>query len=192
MAGLVRRGFVASLLAVLVGACTAGSAKPGGTGAVPSDAWAVPAVITVPYINRVLAKLNHIDGDALRSARAANGVTPEFTADEMAIYANEANYKLSVSVVQRSVANSWKDISPSPGDAVTTVRQLIRADRTCVYASVTEDLRPQGPGGVGVAPQWWIAVVPKERTAVNPTGWALIYNGYDSSGGAPKNACIGQ
>ena len=58
------------------------------------DPWAVPAAITAAYVNRVLAELNHIDGDAIRSARAANALTPKFNELEMSIRATPQELQL--------------------------------------------------------------------------------------------------
>ncbi len=68
---------------VVLAACSSGT-KPGGTATVPTaaptttttaaaDPWAVPATITPAYLDRVLAELDHIDGNAKRDARAREG-----------------------------------------------------------------------------------------------------------------------
>jgi len=197
-----RRTWPGALALALVGACASGGAKPGGTASVGTapraqastttiDPWAVPAVITVPYVNRVLAELNHIDGNAIRSARAANALTPEFNQLEMSIFATEQNFDLTQQVWQKTIADGWANVSEDPGDVVSTVMQLLSTSSQCIYASVREDFSHQGPGGVGVAPKWWIALSPTRPTTANPTHWAFIYDGYDSSGGAPTNACAG-
>jgi hypothetical protein len=205
MAGWLRPGTssrralaaVSAALLVTIGVgCSSGSANPGGTATVRTsvDPWAVPAVITVPYVNRVLAELNHIDGDAIRSARAANAITPKFQQLEMATSATPQEFQLVEQVWTKTKTNGWTNISPSPGDVVSTVLRLTDASASCVVAKVRENLQPEGPGGVGIAPQWWVALLPHPPSAINPTHWAFVFNGYETSptpGGVPINACAG-
>jgi hypothetical protein len=193
------RGLWGAIGCCLVAAACSSSGKAGGTATVPgptappttADPWAVPAVITVPYVNRVLAELNHIDGNAVRSARAANAITPEFMTLEKSINATQASYEATLELWQRSVSQNWKDISETPGDVISTVLKLLDTSPSCVVASVREDFSPEGPGGVGVYPNWWIALLP---STTNVTHWAYVFDGFESSptpGGVPINACAG-
>jgi hypothetical protein len=180
-------------------ACSSATAKGGGTAKVPnappmtSDPWAVPATITVPYVNRVLAELNHIDGNAVRSARAANAITPEFTQLEMSIRANDNEFQLVQTLWTKTMTDGWPNISLKPGDRVSTVISLLAATTACVSAHVSEDLQQQGPGGKP-PPPWFIALVPKPVSYANPTHWAFIFDGFETAstvGGVPLNACAG-
>lgn len=194
---------VLAATAALAG-CTAGKARPGGTASVPSttrtvqeastDPWAVPAVITPDYVNRVLAYLNHVDGNALRSARQANTITPEFVTLEHAITANEDEYQLFAGSIEKSIADGWQNIGPSPGDTRTSVTKLYGASPTCTWGNVRQDFTAEGPGGVGLTNNWWIALVPKPASTINPTHWAFEFDGFETSqtpGGVPLDACHG-
>jgi len=194
----LRAGWSVAVAAVATAAaCSSAHAKPGGTATVPTappttaDPWAVPATITAPYVDRVLAELNHIDGNAIRSARAANAITPEFIQLEMSIRATPALLKTEEALWTNVKSQGWTDIAPSPGDRRSNVLTLMTATPACISARVKEDVSAEGPGGIGVYPKWWVALLPKPRSLANPTYWAFIYDGYDSTGGAPKNACAG-
>jgi hypothetical protein len=145
----------------------------------------------VPYVNRVLAELNHIDGNAVRSARAANAITPEFITLEKSINATTARYQAVIKVWQRSIAQRWEGVGAAPGDAVSIVLHLTDTSRTCVVASVHEDLGPEGSGGPDIVANWWVALLP---APTNATHWAYVFNGIELSptpGGVPINACAG-
>ncbi len=52
------------------------------------DTSVIPPVITVPYVNAVLVKLNAIYSDGLRKALTAKAITPAVMTDFRAIYAD--------------------------------------------------------------------------------------------------------
>jgi hypothetical protein len=189
--GVGVRGLVVAFVVAVTAACSSATAKGGGTAKVPkappmtSDPWAVPATITVPYVNRVLAELNHIDGNAVRSARAANAITPEFTQLETAISGNAHELALNQKLWTQTIADDWKDISTHPGDRRSTVMALLRANTSCIVASVKEDFSPEGPS-IQTYPSWFVALVPSPVSNDNQTHWALVYNGYPPTGGSPS------
>ncbi len=54
-----------------------------------TDPYAVPATIDIPYLNRVFAALERINGDATRLIVAAKRITPEAAALLHAILTDE-------------------------------------------------------------------------------------------------------
>lgn len=191
-------------LAVLA-ACSA-STKSGGTATVPSsaptaapttavpststtaDAWAVPATITPEYLNRVLAELDHIDGDAFRDARAHSAVTPRFIELEQAIRAGRGELDLQEKGIKQEVAIGWTNIKATPGDRVMTTEAILSAAKPCVLAAVAIDFSPRTIGAPLHYPQWYAALVPGRPDTINPTHWLLVDDGFEPSGGAPPSA----
>jgi hypothetical protein len=196
--GVGVRGLVVAFVVAVTAACSSATAKGGGTAKVPkappmtSDPWAVPATITVPYVNRVLAELNHIDGNAVRSARSANAITPEFTQLEMSIRADQQQFSGYQSLWAKTVSMGWPHIDANPGDRVSKVIDLLGSSRDCTWAKVNEDMTAVGTG-LSYS-NWYIALTPKQVTNDNPTGWAFKFDGYETNptpGGVPLNACTG-
>jgi len=193
-------GPICAGLAVLA-ACSPGT-KPGGTAtlqtAPPStaattttDPWAVPSTITPAYLDRVLAELNHIDGEAFRDARAHNAVTPTFISLEQSIRAGSHELALREQLIAKEVAIKWSGIRLNPGDRVETVESTVESPPPCVLASVAVDFASVTTGPPQTYPAWYIALVPAVPSELNPTHWALADDGFEAQGGAPspQQAC---
>jgi hypothetical protein len=194
-------------LAVLA-ACSSAT-RSGGTGTVPpsapttvpgtaapatattADPWAVPATITPEYLDRVLAELDHIDGDAFRDARAHNAVTPTFIELEGAIRAGPHELAFQEKEVDTTMAVGWKNIKEMPGDRVMTVESLLTAPPPCVLAAVAIDFSPRTVSKPVPYPQWYAALVPSQVNKTNPTHWSLADDGFEPDGGppSPDQAC---
>ena len=190
-------GPICAGLAVLA-ACSSGT-RPGGTATVPTapptttptttaDPWAVPATITAPYVDRVLAELNHIDGTAFRDARAHNAVTAEFVSLEQQIRAGKQGVQLEEAAIGKEVQLQWVDIKAVPGDRRMSVESLLSAPRPCVLAAVAINLAPVTVGPPQIYPQWYVALVPRAPDEANPTHWALADDGFEPGGGRPEPA----
>jgi len=156
-----------------------------------ADAWAVPSTITPAYLDRVLAELDHIDGDAFRDARAHNAVTPRFVELEQAIRAGPHELQLQEKGIQQEVQIGWTNIKPVPGDRVMTVENILPAPLPCVLAAVAIDFTPATVGPPLHYPQWYAALVPAAVSDRNPTHWSLVDDGFETDGGAPppERAC---
>jgi len=184
--------------ASLVAACSPSIVRASGTATVPTgapiptttttaDPWAVPAVIDATYLNRVLAQLDHIDGDAYRDARAMNAVTPRYLQLERSIRADDAEVALDVKNLRHDLAHNWANVRQAPGDRRTTVLKLIPAPAPCVFASVSLNLADYTINPVKY-PTWSVALLPAAPTTVNPTHWVLAEDGFDFHGGIPSAA----
>jgi hypothetical protein len=187
-------------LAVLA-ACSAATTA-GGTATVPAtvssvpgtapsttptaaDPWAVPATITPGYLDRVLAELDHIDGDAFRDARAHNAVTPRFVELEQAIRAGPHDVRVNENLVTNQVKAGWPNIRLVPSDRRTTVETLLTAPAPCIFASVSVDFSGFTVGPPTQYPQWYVALVPSPVSTLNPTHWVLADDGFEPGGGPP-------
>jgi hypothetical protein len=146
-----------------------------------ADPWAVPSTITAPYLDRVLAELNHIDGNAFRDARAHNAVTPTYVADERAIRADDAEVALQEADLGKYVASGFAAIRSNPGDIAMTVVRMLPAPAPCVIGAVSVDFSAVTSSPISYPP-WFIALVPRAPDAANPTHWALADDGFQSDG----------
>src|SRR3954464_237000 len=88
------------------GAADKGSAGAGGTVATEPDRttttnpYAVPAVIDVAYVNRVLAGLDAAVGDAMRLVVSTHTVPREAYDRLRAIYATDGSLQLEIDLLQ--------------------------------------------------------------------------------------------
>jgi hypothetical protein len=186
---------------MVLAACSSGS-KPGGSATVPAaaataastttaDPWAVPATITPAYLDRVLAELNHIDGEAFRDARAHDAVTATYIADERAIRAGAHELQVSEELVTKDMSIHWEGVSANPGDRTMTVTAILAAPQPCVLAAVNVDFSSITTGPPQTYPPWYVALVPSTNSGVNSTHWLLVDDGFEPGGGppSPSHAC---
>jgi len=182
--------------AALVAACSPSIVRASGTAAVPTgapiptttttaDPWAVPAVIDATYLNRVLAELDHVDGDAHRDARLMSAVTPRYLELERSIRADDAEVALGTKVLQSDIQQHWFNVRQVPGDRHMRVRAIIPASPPCVFASVEMDLNDFTVKPV-TYPPWSIALLPAPPSTTNPTHWVLVQDGFELDGSIPS------
>jgi hypothetical protein len=171
---------------------TATTNVPSTTTTVP-DTRIVPRTITVAYVDAVLAKLNHVYGDATRSVVAAKKLTVPAIEDISAIYSVElgANEQL---LFARSIATGQSSFRRVPGDPVTKVRKLIFASRSCIYARVRTDSDPALKHPVKPAADEFMGLrrVPfGQGQGRNQTTWILFFDGETRTPSNIPNQCPG-
>jgi hypothetical protein len=189
----------------VVAACSTAT-KSGGTATVPpttptsspttalpataatTDPWAVPSTITPAYLDRVLAELDHIDGEAFRDARAHNAVTPRFIELERAIRAGDYNLRFEETAIKQEAGIGWSNIKAVPGDRKMTVESILSAPAACILAAVDIDFSPRTVGEPQHYPQWYVALVPSTANTFNPTHWSFADDGFEAHGSAPQPA----
>lgn len=139
----------------------------------------VPAVITPAYVNAVFAVLNHINGNAVRAALAANAITPAVSNDLRAIFGDPL-YSEELKIVDETLAGETTNFRKPPGDIKTTVKSLISASRGCVFVATTSDFSSvvQRPGPLAGAEYWVLRPKPTgiDPLHLNPTPWAMSFN----------------
>jgi len=157
----------------------------------PADPYAVPEVIDAAYVERVLAALYAVDGEALRSALDKGAVDAEVIGLLQAIYV-EPQLRIEVEALIRALGDTSGFKRP-PGDRVARVGRLRQVDRRCVIAeavfdfeSVVEQPSP-APGGETLI----IALVPRGSAegTPNPTGWSISDAEYIRTGEEPEQPC---
>lgn len=154
-----------------------------------TNPFAVPPVIDAAYVNRVLAGLDAAFGDIMRELVRTQAL-PQSTLDRLkGIYGSRDLLNLAYEGLQVYARFNLQQLPQNPGNKVTTVSELISADRSCIYASVLREYtafsgRAQPPRNE------WVALTPLDSTQdilnVNPTGWTYVYEGADPEGRAPR------
>jgi hypothetical protein len=169
-----------------VAACSSGThhASPPTTSLAPStvaapDADIVPPVITVAYVNAVLAVLNHVYGNATRALVASRRMTPDVRADLRSIY-NDPAYGQQLSAAQLSLTTVITNVRLHPGDPVILVKKLMSAAATCVFFEATTDLSKVLVHPTPSAASEYFELARKQPGGdprdLNQTRWAISFN----------------
>lgn len=168
------------------------AASTTSTSAVP-DVSTISAVIDAPYLNRVLAALDEVDGMATRVIVANKDLVPEAAEILNSIYADEEfTEQADVWLNTLDQDPDLRSIKASPGRRTTQVERIISASASCAWMAVSRDYsgtatQPKGPHTEYVALRPLDeSNDPKNR---NPTAWMIAGEGYDEDGSEPANQC---
>lgn len=187
---------VVLVAALLLGACNGGSdgsddtlpPRPSSTDTSLPD-YSVPEVIDAAYVEKVMAALDRVYGDAIRTLARERRITQEFLERLVAIYTPD-EFKLAQDIWVRDAAGGLEGLLANPGDPRTTVTRLVRSDHDCVVAGVDRTFeatrsRPDKP-----TPPRYIALIPKKsELPLNPTPWLISFDGFKDDGSEPKEPC---
>jgi hypothetical protein len=186
-----------ALAALALVACTKGKTieTPGATlgTAAPTttttDPYAVPNPIDAAYVNRVLAGLDGVLGDALRLVVASRTIPREAADRIKSLYGTDQLLNVKVDGLSVDVAKGLPTAKPQPGNVKTTVVDLLSAKPTCIYAKVARDYSATTTSPLPSLATQWVAVVPldprRDPSLFNPTRWAYIYEGFERGFVAP-------
>jgi len=157
----------------------AGAGGSGGGSGGPGGVDPVPAVITVNYVNRVLAQLNVIYSDALRISLTTKQITPQVKTDLRAIYANPL-YQEELTLFHDEIVHPPPDLRRMIGVRVTKVAKLISSDRTCIFIETrTSFSQISNYKGVPFGSEYYSLVRKVESddpTHRNSTPWMFGFN----------------
>ncbi len=157
-----------------------------------TNPYAVPAVIDVAYVNRVLAGLDAAMGDTVRLILQTRTIPREAYDRLRAIYGDDQWLQSSIDSFQTDARKSFSQYRPNPGNKMTTVDHLISAATNCIFAKVTRDYSAVAANPSAPETQW-IALKPVSSThdpkGYNATTWALIYDGYAPNRLPPSDPC---
>jgi hypothetical protein len=183
-------------VAALTAACDS-STHPGGTATVPAtpttaDAWAVPAVIDTPYLQRVMDRLDQSTGDAIREMVSAKAVTPAAKAILQAVYVG-TGYSMTISDYTAIATNGFQKYRTSPGNPSTRVDMIIAVHVGCIYFTAERTfapalINPPPPSDTRAYLALKRATTPSGGAA-NPTGQALLLDAFTRSKQQPRDPC---
>lgn len=192
---------VAASGALLASACS--SSKAGVTAARPTIAtavesttttnpYAVPPVIDVAYVNRVLAGLDAAVGDVVRLAAQAGAVTPEALDRMRALYMDPALNE-QINYLVKDSASGFPGLPSHPGNRKTVSTKVVSGVSSCIFVQVNRDFSAVSIDARTDISQQYVGLRPLEpgadREKYNPTGWAIIYDGFQKDRSQPPDPC---
>jgi hypothetical protein len=193
------------VVAVCVCLCAAVACSAGDDKAAPSatlgtepprttttDPYAVPDVIDVAYVNRVLAGLDQITGDVVRLVVRSKTFPREAFDRLRALYASDAGVQRELDLYHRDMERNFSGYRENPGNKTTSVTELITGSRSCIFARVERNFSAVGVNAVTAGVQW-VAIQPLDQSRdpnrYNYTGWAYRYEGFSEQRTEPENPC---
>lgn len=164
------------------------------TTATTAVSYDVPATIDVPYIEKVMTALDHVEGEAVRRVKGQGSLDEDFVRTLAAIYHSEAA-DLTQQGWLEVAGGDFQALASPPGDPKTTVQRIISASPSCMFVAAERDFSamfgtPDPPGS-----QRYIALVPvpgeRNPGGLNPTPWAMSFDGHftNQTEPTPEEAC---
>lgn len=174
-------------LAVVFTACSGGSSPATAPAPVAGEGGEQAATI-----DRILAGLDGVMGDAQRTLVRERRITPEVTDRLQAIYVGPELLN-QIDAFRTDVGNGLVGLKDPPGNRVTTVSRLITVSAICIFAEVTRDYSPLTAGAAPRPASLYVVLVTKEEAddprQLNPTPWAMLYDGVQVDGSQPEDIC---
>jgi len=99
-----------------------------------TNPYAVPAVIDVAYVNRVLSGLDAANGDITRLVVRTRTIPREAYDGLKALYADPDFLQIQIDNFQNDLRKGLAGYKSEPGNATTIVSRLITSRPTCVFA----------------------------------------------------------
>ncbi|MGI8984398.1 MAG: hypothetical protein ACR2HM_07685 [Acidimicrobiales bacterium] len=180
------------LLLAVLGACSGGPAP-----ATTAPPLAPEGAEEAAAIDRILAGLDGVMGDAQRLLVRDRRITPEVTDRLQAIYVGPELLN-EIDAFRADVAGGLAGLKDPPGDRVTTVSRLITVSPICIFVEVSRDYRPTTAGPTAADPtgglaSLYVVLVTKAEAddprQLNPTPWAMLYDGVQVDGSQPEDVC---
>jgi len=196
-----RAGWVGVLVATLLLVACSDNEDPLGPaatlpqGTTTTNPYAVPAVIDEAYVNRVLAGLDQVVGDAIRLLAQRRLLDEDVYYRLRAVSSGDV-FQLKLDGLQTDLLGGMSGYPESPGNKLTTVSRVISASSSCIFAEVLKDFSAVNADGASNLSRQWIALVPldppRDAGSYNPTRWMFIYDGFSPDRTEPPNPCSGK
>jgi hypothetical protein len=208
---LGRRGrtglWLLAVVAVLTSACfgranddgvVGPTVPPGSSTTTTVLSYDIPPVVDLAYVQRVVSAYDHALGDAIRVLVRDRSLSDEFLKYLVGLY-TPAEFEFQQKLWTDSVAQGRLDRTPArPGDPKTAVLRTERADESCIVARVDRDLtatlNPGEPPARPAHDHYMVLVrkdVSRDPLQVNPTPWAVAFDGSKDDNSVPVNSCAG-
>ena len=157
---------------------TTSTSLPAVTTTTVPDPVNIPAKIDVPYVNAVLAQLNHVYGNAQRIEISTKFLPKTIPPLLRAVFA-DPQYNRELSVFSQALqGNTLSQLKPNAPDPVAEVIDLKAASSNCVEAkiSIEDNAAISAPSP---PLELYVVLRPKmsqhDPGSVNPTPWAISY-----------------
>ncbi|MEO7836075.1 MAG: hypothetical protein ABIS21_00360 [Acidimicrobiales bacterium] len=154
------------------------------------DPFAVPEVIDEAYVNKVLAALDQVDGEALRRVVTNGTVQIEVSSMVRAIY-NDPQFEQELGGLFKVFAEGLEPFKNPPGNRRRTVTRFGTGSPECIFTEVHSDFSavlkappPDPPGEVEI-----VTLRPTQTGADpenhNPTPWSVSNSEVIKTGEVP-------
>jgi hypothetical protein len=194
------RWTAAAALALCLGVTGCGTSRSSSSSATfppvptttPADRYAVPPTIDTTYVDRVLAGLDQVYGDATRIIVNTGQLAKEATARLAAIYNDERFSFQTNHWVELISKQQLSRFGAYPGNQRTHIVRLLSATPDCVYVAVTRDYSAVASGTPTAQPQFvGLRPLPGGRDPgnLNPTHWLIVSEGANPDSSAPASPC---
>jgi hypothetical protein len=158
----------------------------------PPDPYAVPAVIDEAYVNRVLAALDQLSGDVLRTFLMTKTLPPDAIDRLEAAYVPDLARRQS-DALQANLYALLAEHPTIPGNRHTEVSRLITARRSCIFAEVKRDYSEVVAAPDPRLEKQWVSLIPLDPSMdphnYNRTSWVYSYDGYPEDSAPPEDPC---
>jgi hypothetical protein len=144
------------------------------TTAAAADEYAIPAQIDEAYVNKVMAALEHVQGDVVRKIFTARAFAQEDLVPLRAVFHDP---ELSAQAQGFARLPSSADRARNPvGDNITTVVRLITVRADCIYVEVLRDYSQTVIDAPAPSPAF-VTLRPSQPGTdprdLNPTPWSI-------------------
>lgn len=178
----------------LLGLASCAGSSPPSTGAtVPTailgEPYAVPAVITKAYLQRVLNAMEVVNGEATRLIIAQHKLGPQALRDLGAINTAPELAK-QVLVVRQDLRGGLANALPNPGTVHDKVTAILATTASCVFLSAIRDFSQVDRRPPTYTSYFALSQRPGDSTSgLNPTPWVISFLGGTASGAPPPDQC---
>jgi hypothetical protein len=141
----------------------------------------IPAVIDLPYVQRVLETIYHLDGEATRHAYAKKTVDAELYERLEAIFGGEA-LEESKRILGENAAEGFAVFANPPGDPKVRAVEVLQATTKCIVVRADLDFGPYYKDQRPPPTQSLIQLAPADVLPLNPTRWGILVAGQPRPG----------
>lgn len=201
--GLRRRALAVVLVALALAAASCTGNRPArspkatvpkaaGTPA-PAGPYAVPKVITKPYVQKVLDALEVVNAQATDLIVANKTLVPE-AANRLRSINTSDEFSQQTAIWLTQLRNGLSNYRIPPGPVSDRVLTIGPSTSRCVFAMINRDysgLEVHPPPAHNSYVVLRLSQPTDSSSGMNPTPWVISFLGYQSNGTPPPNPCVG-
>jgi hypothetical protein len=141
----------------------------------------IPAVIDLPYVQRVLETIYHLDGEAARYLYAKKVPDAQFNERLEAIFGGP-RLAGAKRIYGENTAQDFVRYANPPGDPVVRAREVVQGTPRCLIVRANLDYGPQYKEFTPPEPEAVIQLRRADVLPLNPTGWGVVAAGAPPQG----------
>ncbi len=157
------------------------------TTTITTDPFAVPAVVDLPYVQRVLETIYRLSDEATRYAYATKVPDAELSERLDAIFGGPA-LEEAKRVLSENAAEGYVRLANPPGDAEVRAVDILQATSTCMVVRANLDFGSYYKDPPPAPPQGVVQLSKADVLPFNPTGWGVLVAG-DPQPGTNTRVC---